>query len=86
MKLKTSLIEPLPEDVHDRIRFYREKSLESHKKEIQQFRGFVFNGVYPRKCVECVKNGLRFCRFWLNSFDCEKFGLNCVDELIERML
>lgn len=76
----------MTESVYERIRRYREESLQSARAEIEDFKTLVSKGLYPRKCLECYRSGLRLCRFWNDSFNCEKYDRRLVFEEIEMLL
>jgi len=85
VQIETTVHKPLPEDVYDRLKLYRERNKANHRIEVNQFIGLIKNGYYPYKCLECFKNGFSFCGFWLNGFDCDNNKNDIVND-IERLL
>jgi len=85
VQIEVMVYKPLPEDVYDRIKLYRELSKKNHIIEINHFFALIRKGIYPYKCLECFSSGFSFCSFWLTNFNCETDKGNIVND-IERLL
>lgn len=69
---------------YERLRQYREQAKESEKIEIEKFRKNIDKARYPKKCLSCFIAGIRYCRYWEFSFQCQDFEIGEAEELIAK--
>ena len=60
----------IPEELFERIRFFKNKSVETSKQEAYLFSKLISKRIYPNKCLSCIQNGFRWCIHWLSNFKC----------------
>lgn len=84
-KIRTELFKPLPENVYDRLKLYRENAKKNHLIEVNQFISLINKGVYPVKCLNCFRMGFSWCRWWLMDFKCTEDKSEVINK-IEKLL
>ena len=55
-------------------------------ESVQEFSEQIRRGLYPKKCLRCVYDGILFCRYWFLEFGCEAFDKMRVMHKLEQLL
>ena len=65
--------------------YFKKLDMEHENRNVEWFKEAIEKGLYPEKCLECFKAGLRFCGFWEHGFNCESVEKAEMIKKLERL-